>query len=202
MDKDEIVKNEILESAARLFQKWGYNKTTIEDIAKTAGKGKSSLYYYYKDKEQIFTEVVSREASAIFSAISERLKSCHTAEAKLKAYIETYLNEVEKSSNLYNIVFGEIMGNVSLLKRLDEQFSAMQAENVRKILEFGIKNGEFLLPENVDPTTVAYFIINAIDIVPLVGIFFAKGSNDQKSDVMSGVMSWMLLEGIKKREPQ
>jgi AcrR family transcriptional regulator len=39
--KDGDVKNSILEAAKRVFQKWGLNKTTMEDIAHEAGKGKS-----------------------------------------------------------------------------------------------------------------------------------------------------------------
>ena len=35
--KDDIVRAEILKAAERVFQKWGINKTTMEDIAREAG---------------------------------------------------------------------------------------------------------------------------------------------------------------------
>ena len=53
LNKDEIIKAKILEGADKLFQKYGLGKTTMEDIAKDAGKGKSTLYYYFKSKEEI-----------------------------------------------------------------------------------------------------------------------------------------------------
>jgi AcrR family transcriptional regulator len=196
MNKDDIVKNEILESAARLFQKWGYNKTTIEDIAKAAGKGKSSLYYYYKDKEEIFTEVISREATSIFSVITEQMKKSPTAESKLRAYIDTYLHEMEKSSNIYNIVCGELLGNVSLFKKLAEKFDAMQVDAIRKILELGIKNKEFILPKKMDITVIAYFIINTIGSVQIDKLLLENRNAYQ----VSSVMSWIILEGLKRKE--
>ena len=58
LGKDDLVKAEILKAAERVFQKWGSNKTTMEDIAREAGKGKSTLYYYYQSKEEIFDAVV------------------------------------------------------------------------------------------------------------------------------------------------
>lgn len=46
--KDELLKEKILTGADMLFQKYGLTKTTMEDIAREAGKGKSTLYYYFK----------------------------------------------------------------------------------------------------------------------------------------------------------
>ena len=43
MDKEEIIVSEIIESAKKLFQQYGLRKTTMEDIAKSTGKGKSTL---------------------------------------------------------------------------------------------------------------------------------------------------------------
>lgn len=45
MNKDDLVKTSFLQAAEKLFQRWGINKTTMEDIAREAGKGKSTLYY-------------------------------------------------------------------------------------------------------------------------------------------------------------
>ncbi|OYW78704.1 MAG: TetR family transcriptional regulator, partial [Sphingobacteriia bacterium 32-37-4] len=47
MVKEEIFKEDIIREAQKLFQAYGLKKTTMEDIAKALGKGKSTLYYYY-----------------------------------------------------------------------------------------------------------------------------------------------------------
>ena len=51
----------IVAAAANLFSRFGLEKTTMEDIAKASKKGKSSLYYYFKSKEQVFAEVIKKE---------------------------------------------------------------------------------------------------------------------------------------------
>ncbi|MFW6389223.1 MAG: TetR/AcrR family transcriptional regulator, partial [Marinilabiliaceae bacterium] len=54
----DTVRIAILKSARELFAKFGYRKTTMEDIAQALRKGKSSLYYYFKNKEEIFQAVI------------------------------------------------------------------------------------------------------------------------------------------------
>lgn len=79
-EKDELIKTEILREAQKLFVHYGWSKTTMEDIAKAAGKGKSTLYYYYKSKEQIFDNVVTREMEEVFRITNEEVQKAQTAE--------------------------------------------------------------------------------------------------------------------------
>lgn len=198
MNKDDLIKLEILTHAAKLFQKWGYNKTTVEDIAKAAGKGKSSLYYYYNDKEEIFVEVITREAHEILSLVSVEMKKYETAEEKLTVYIETFLHEFKKSSNLYNIICGEIGGNIPLLQRLGKNFDAMQVDVVQKILESGIERKEFFLPKDVDSLAISSIIVNSIGIVQLDELLFSNSGNSNAGSIMS----WVFMHGLKKRHEE
>jgi AcrR family transcriptional regulator len=45
------VKNSIVESATKYFSKYGFHKTTMDEIAKNIHKAKGVLYYYFKSKE-------------------------------------------------------------------------------------------------------------------------------------------------------
>jgi AcrR family transcriptional regulator len=59
--KEEITRREVVQAASRLFQRYGLVKTTMEDIARETGRGKSTLYYYFKSKDEIFDAVVNQE---------------------------------------------------------------------------------------------------------------------------------------------
>ena len=48
------VKNIIVESAAIFFSKYGFYKTTMDEIAQHIHKAKGALYYYFKSKEELF----------------------------------------------------------------------------------------------------------------------------------------------------
>ncbi|MFK4469195.1 TetR/AcrR family transcriptional regulator [Bacillus sp. RC252] len=53
-------RNEILETAERLFVTKGYTKTTVNDILKEIGIAKGTFYHYFKSKEEVMDEIIMR----------------------------------------------------------------------------------------------------------------------------------------------
>jgi AcrR family transcriptional regulator len=53
--------NRILDAAAMLIARWGYNKTNVEDIAKQAGVGKGTIYLHWKTRDELFRALINRE---------------------------------------------------------------------------------------------------------------------------------------------
>ena len=104
INKDEEVKNSILEAAKRVFQKWGLNKTTMEDIAHEAGKGKSTLYYYYKSKDEIFETLAMMELNGCISKANSAVAELKTAKEMLRKYITVMLIEIKKTVSIYPLV--------------------------------------------------------------------------------------------------
>ncbi len=50
LNKKDANRENILKIAREIFSKYGFKKTTLDDIANAVRKGKSSLYYYFKSK--------------------------------------------------------------------------------------------------------------------------------------------------------
>ncbi len=111
MNKDEKVKFEILEAARKVFQKWGINKTTMEDIAAESGKGKSTLYYYFKSKHEIFEEIAQNEIQKISNIALNKINLVMSPKEKLKNYLTSTLTELKNTVSLYPLVMGEVKGN-------------------------------------------------------------------------------------------
>ena len=59
MTKKELTKEKIQQAAFKCVARYGFEKTTLDDIAKEVGLNKASLYYYYKNKEEIFLEITT-----------------------------------------------------------------------------------------------------------------------------------------------
>lgn len=53
-------KEHILDAATALLVRWGYRKTTVDDVAREAGVGKGTIYLYWKDKNELFGAVLRR----------------------------------------------------------------------------------------------------------------------------------------------
>ena len=75
MDKTDEKRHQILNAALNCFARYGFNKTTLDDIATAIGMNKASLYYYYENKEAIFGEVLQEEANRFIQFAKDN--NCH-----------------------------------------------------------------------------------------------------------------------------
>lgn len=64
---------QILDAAERLLLRWGYRKSTVDDVAREAGVGKGTIYLHWKDKNQMFQAVLWRASRQAIRAMQERL---------------------------------------------------------------------------------------------------------------------------------
>ncbi|HKF37755.1 MAG TPA: TetR/AcrR family transcriptional regulator [Ktedonobacteraceae bacterium] len=65
----------ILDAAAELMLRWGYNKTTIDDIVRVAGVPKGTIYLHWKTREDLFLALMNREYIRLARDIQQRIAS-------------------------------------------------------------------------------------------------------------------------------
>ncbi len=194
IEKDEIVKTSILEAATKVFQKWGLHKTTMEDIAHAAGKGKSTLYYYFKSKEEIFHTIATQEITNITRLAEEAMSKTAKAKDKLQTYISMVSQEIHERTVIYSILVGEITQNTQLIDRIQKNFNETETRLLEKVLQLGVETGEFksLSNENIaKAATLLVTIIRSFEVDLIV--------NKQIQDVgaYSDLLSGILLNGLK-----
>jgi AcrR family transcriptional regulator len=190
MNKDDIVRDAILQAAERVFQKWGMNKTTMEDIASEAGKGKSTLYYYYESKEEIFDAVIKIEFEKILALARESTIEVASAREKLKRYIITSIIEIKNKINVYTIVRIEIKRNQNFLEKMRKLFELKEESFVREILKLGLEKKEFSFIDRNELNTAAKTIIGVIHALEL---YLLLENDDTKQIDMAAKM---ISEGV------
>jgi AcrR family transcriptional regulator len=94
---DNSVKTTILDVSLNLFKRFGYKKTTIEDIAQLARIGKGSVYLYFKSKEEILYAIIRNHQQG---TIGEWIKIIHKdwpVEKKISIMLKTNITQVQKN---------------------------------------------------------------------------------------------------------
>lgn len=190
ISKDEVAKAEILEAAKRVFKKWGVNKTTMEDIAREAGKGKSTLYYYYKSKDEIFEKFVSDEFNTIIVKAKYLVSGESSSKVRLRKYIATVLSEAKKTVSFYPIVRGEIKGNPKFINKMKKQLDAKEEAFILEILNNGLENGEFRFLKKDELDKAANVVVGTIRGLSLY--LFLDNDDIEKIDIITRMMA----EGI------
>ena len=160
MNKREQVKSRIEQAAMDCFERYGLDKTTLEDIAKAVGLNKTSLYYYYKKKEDIFIEVALREGEKYIQTLQETTSEKSEIEECVAFYLESRFNYYTQVLNM-NRVSVETLHK--LLPRFFELYDALmhrEKEFLTALLEKAIQEKKIRMK---DPKEVASVLINFTD---------------------------------------
>ncbi|GHB21402.1 TetR family transcriptional regulator [Streptomyces xanthochromogenes] len=90
--KGEQTRTLILETAMRLFQERGYDKTTMRVIAQEAGVSVGNAYYYFAGKEHLIQGFYDRIAAEHQAAVREVLDTETDLEARLAGVLRVWLD--------------------------------------------------------------------------------------------------------------
>ncbi len=81
--QEELERKKLIkETARKLFTQFGFNKTSLDDIAHQSGLAKPTIYYYYPNKVAIFNEIVLEEAKRIFQDVENNLNQTLSVDKK------------------------------------------------------------------------------------------------------------------------
>jgi AcrR family transcriptional regulator len=106
--QDDMIQQEILKAAIRLYQKFGPNGFTMDDLAAAAGRSRTSLYYYYKNRDEIYQAVMDKIARDMAAGISQAVYAVETLRDKIYAFCHAKL----KASEEWKKVFSAMMASM------------------------------------------------------------------------------------------
>lgn len=138
-DKKEQIKN----AAKTIFTKYGYYKTTLEDIANLAGMKKNSLYYYFDSKEALFNEIIVESSSNYICNFKENLNCKTSYEEKLRYYILYSTHKVKNDTALSELTLSTMREFGEVIEKSYTHFIDKAMEVCTFILNGGIESGEF-----------------------------------------------------------
>jgi len=84
-------KQKIINTALKLFAKKGYNGISVDSLVTKAGVNKSTLYYYFKGKKELFDFIIEQEFSKLIEELKTTLEK-DSKEEKLKEFIKIFMN--------------------------------------------------------------------------------------------------------------
>ena len=163
-DPKEERRREILMAALAAFSEKGYDKTTVEDIVRASGLSKGTLYWYFTNKEAIFTALVGMvfdEMWALFAMLIESTKDQPPAE-RLRQLLVGFSATIDESVNwigLYADFFNQAWQNGSV-KEVFQTLYIRYTDAAEALVKEGIAAGAF---RPVDANLAARMLVGAVD---------------------------------------
>jgi TetR/AcrR family transcriptional regulator, repressor for uid operon len=115
------VKDKIVQAAITTFSKYGYDKTRMDDIAKSAKLGKGTLYLYFKSKEELFYAISENSIKELKEQLSKLFSKKEDLVHDAEKFYDQYRNLIHDSEKVSFEMLAESSRNPKLRKALYEQ---------------------------------------------------------------------------------
>ncbi|HEX2998283.1 MAG TPA: TetR/AcrR family transcriptional regulator [Anaerolineales bacterium] len=181
-------RKEVFHASVHLFQSKGFNETSMREIAEAAGIGKSTLYDYFRTKDEILLSFVEDEIQRLTDQAKEIMKQEVGAQEKLHQMMFAYMDYLAANEDFYMKLSTEVQRLAqNSIERIQSKRHDLQ-DLLCKIIDEGIREGSFRRVNSLLATRV---ILSAV--TPAVYATRPSGSRKQMMEEAFNLM----LKGIQ-----
>jgi len=177
-------RNQIVDAAEKLFFAKDYDNVTMDEIANEAEVNKALLYYYFKNKESLFSTVVLRAGKIMNKLFKENMKSKKNGLDKMGDMGWAYFNFSKDFPEYYNIyIFFDYQRFQDIDNEYFSEIMELNRESIElmcKTIKDGIKDGS--IRKDINPSEIAMFIATTPYTIvrPNPGTLEALGISDEQ----------------------
>ena len=166
----------------------------MEEIARASKMGKSSIYYYFKSKEQIFRAVVEFEARMLKEKLNRVIAKNDSPSDRLRAYILFRLHHIRTLENFYSALNEDTLSHMGFILDIRRNFEIEEQQLVREILEEGMKQDIFQLGSSKIGAIAISTMMKGLELPLLLD----EAHKTDRRELMEDLIR-VLLYGILKR---
>ncbi|MBN2862808.1 MAG: TetR/AcrR family transcriptional regulator [Bacteroidales bacterium] len=194
MVNKEEYRKKIIVTAGQIFSRYGFKKTTMDEISRGLKMGKSSIYYYFKGKEEIFEAVVLYEANILRNELTKAIKSVESPVDKLRNYVYVRMKTFEKLSNYYNAIFDKNLDHFEFIETIRSRYDREELAILRLILYHGARKKVFTVANSEYTALAVLTALKGLE-VPL----FWQKKEVNIEDRLNAILD-ILFYGIVKKQ--
>ena len=150
-------RNEIIETAGKLFDEKGYEQTQVQDIVNEIGVAKGLFYYYFKSKDEVMEELADRYADAIIDAVNKLIDKDISTFDKINRIFQIFIDSAEKKSGIFMGILN--VKNGITHERIFFNVGKKMVPLVTELILSGNDNGECNCS---DPKFITEFLVSGL----------------------------------------
>lgn len=185
----------MVDVARQLFAKNGLENTTMNDIAHASGKGRRTLYTYFKNKEDIYWAVIECEMERLSEKMNDVAKQNIEPEDKLVELVYTHLNLIKEAVQRNGNLRAEFFRNIIMVQKVRKNFDNNEVKLFTQVMTEGVRGGRFdidCIPLYAD---LLHYCIRGLEIPYIYGRL-AKGL---PSGMSRGIVQKIMHKVLAKR---
>ena len=133
----------ILDTAKKMFARYGLQKTSLDEVARMARVAKATIYNYFGSKDRVYLEVLRREMDEIVEKISSSVDQEALPEDKLVAFVKAKFRYMRQAINILNLDREGIEKLLPSAESIRNELIEQEVDIIRSILNEGAEKGIF-----------------------------------------------------------
>lgn len=162
-------RQKLVDVARQLFAKNGLENTTMNDIAVASGKGRRTLYTYFKNKEDVYYAVIEAELVRLSDKLEEVAAKKMRPQDKIIELIYTHLSMIKETVVRNGNLRAEFFRNIWMVERVRKHFDEDELELFRKVYADGKADGEFEIDDIELVADITHYCIKGLEVPYIYG---------------------------------
>lgn len=162
-------RQKLVDVARQLFAKNGLENTTMNDIALASGKGRRTLYTYFKNKEEVYYAVIKCELERLSDKLDEVAAKRTRPQDKIIELIYTHLNMIKETVVRNGNLRAEFFRNIWMVEKVRKNFDEDEIELFRKVYTEGKAEGEFDIDNIELVADITHYCIKGLEVPYIYG---------------------------------
>ncbi len=185
---DHEVRDQIVAAATEHFRLYGYEKTTVSDLAKAIGFSKAYIYKFFESKqaigELICANCLHQVETDVASAVGGTDRPSEKLRRMFKVAVESSLRLFFEDRKLHDIAASAASEQWEVVRTYEERIQLV----LQEILRHGRETGEFERKTPLDEAADAIYLVMRPYLNPLLLQYSLNYSNDAPTQLSSLVL--------------
>ena len=188
----KLSKDAILTEAKQLFSTKGYRGTTLGDLTSSFGVSRPSIYYYYKSKMEILSELHSKGFDKAMSNFDEVLSTNLPTQEKFRKILEVHTRNLANDTELSKVFYLDEMEMPEKLRKEIKTRRRGYTDRIVEVYKKGVSEGTF---KKIDPKMAVYLLLGACN---WLSMWYSPKKNIDPETIVESLMV-ILTEGYEKK---
>lgn len=181
-------RQKLIEVARELFAHKGLESTTMNDIAAASGRGRRTLYTYFRSKEEIYYAVIEEELERLSEKMDEVLSMNVEPEEKVFTLIYSHLNIIKDTVARNGTLRAEFFRNIWKVEKVRKTFDEEERRFLSQVLQEGVDKGRFRIDNVGLMADIIHFSLKGLE-VPYIYDRLGEGlTEDDTYPIVKGII--------------
>lgn len=160
----------LVDVARQLFARMGVDNITMNDIAQASGKGRRTLYTYFKNKNEIYLAVVESELAQLHRTLIDVAEKDLPSDEKLITFIYTRLDAIKALVFRNGTLRATFFRDIWRVEKVRKEFDIREVEILKTILDDGVREGVFSMPDTDITALVLHHALKGLEVPYIRGV--------------------------------